>query len=57
MADYLAFTDKDANNEKFVVPDYQETLGLIVQVKKCVSLARIDFDVNIKAYGTLGCTI
>ncbi|MBQ2871676.1 hypothetical protein IJE86_08240, partial [bacterium] len=26
MEDYKIFTDKDANNEKFVVPDYQQTL-------------------------------
>lgn len=26
--DYRVFTDKDANNEKFVIPDYKATLGL-----------------------------
>ncbi len=30
MADYLEFTDKGANNVKFVIPDYAETLGLQV---------------------------
>jgi len=28
MEDYRIFTDKDANNEKFVVPNYAKTLGL-----------------------------
>lgn len=27
MEDYKKFTDKDANNEKFVVPDYEQILG------------------------------
>lgn len=28
MIDYQKFTDKDANNETFVIPDYKNTLGL-----------------------------
>ena len=28
MEDYRIFTDKDANNEKFVIPNYNKTLGI-----------------------------
>ncbi len=28
MKDYLEFTDKDANNEKFIIPNYEITLGI-----------------------------
>lgn len=28
IEDYKNFTDKDANNEKFVIPDYKTTLGI-----------------------------
>ena len=28
LKDYAVFTNKDANNEKFVIPDYSQTLNI-----------------------------